>query len=85
MTKRAELAGLLERHQAKAYQLMIDLDAVDQALRLFKPDIELDAIKPKPLRPRHALQGRSLPDRAGDVARCPARLHHPGIDHACHG
>lgn len=27
---------------------MIDLDAIDQALRLFKPDIELEAIKPKP-------------------------------------
>lgn len=54
MTKRAELAGMLEHHQAKVRQLMIDLDAVDQALRLFKPDIELEAIKPKPLPPRHA-------------------------------
>jgi hypothetical protein len=54
MTKRAELAGLLEHHQAKVRQLMIDLDAIDQSLRLFKPDIELDDIKPKPLPPRHA-------------------------------
>lgn len=54
MTKRAELAGLLEHHQAKVRQLIIDLDAVDQALRIFKPDIELDDIKPKPLPPRHA-------------------------------
>jgi len=54
MTKRAELAGLLEHHQAKVRQLLISLDAVDQALRLFKPDIELDDIKPKPLPPRHA-------------------------------
>ena len=30
---------------------MIDLDAIDQSLRLFKPDIELDAIKPKPMPP----------------------------------
>lgn len=33
---------------------MIDSDAVDQALRLFKPDIELDSIKPKLMPPRHA-------------------------------
>ncbi len=62
MTKRAELAGILEHHQAKVRQLMIDLDAVDQALRLFKPDIELEAIKPKPLPPRHAAY-------KGEVAR----------------
>ena len=29
---------------------MIDLGAADQALRLFKLDIELEAIKPKPCR-----------------------------------
>jgi hypothetical protein len=62
MTKRAELAGQLEHHQAKVRQLMIDLDAIDQALRLFKPDIELEAIKPKPLPPRHAAY-------KGEVAR----------------
>lgn len=62
MTKRAELAGMLEHHQAKVRQLMIDLDAIDQALRLFKPDIELDAIKPKPMPPRHAAY-------KGEVAR----------------
>ncbi|CAN5922681.1 hypothetical protein BH11PSE3_BH11PSE3_06390 [soil metagenome] len=33
---------------------MIDLDAIDQALRLFKPDIELETIKAKPMPPRHA-------------------------------
>jgi hypothetical protein len=34
--------------------LVIDLDAIDQSLRSFKPDIELDDIKPKPRPPRHA-------------------------------
>lgn len=62
MTKRAELAGLLEHHQAEVRQLMINLDAIDQALRLFKPDIELEAIKPKPMPPRHAAY-------KGEVAR----------------
>lgn len=54
MTKRAELAGQLEHHQATVRQLMINLDAIDQALRLFKPDIELSDIKAKPMPPRHA-------------------------------
>ncbi|MFO1080355.1 MAG: hypothetical protein U1E23_07005 [Reyranellaceae bacterium] len=62
IAKRAELAGLMEHHQAKVRQLMIDLDAVDQALRLFKPDIELAEIKPKPMPPRHAAY-------KGEVAR----------------
>src|SRR5437588_8752037 len=54
VAKRAELAGKIEHHQATVRQLMIDLDAIDQALPLFKPDIELDYIKPKPMPPRHA-------------------------------
>lgn len=62
MTKRAELAGLLEHHHAKVRQLMIDLDAIDQALRLFKPDIDLAEIRPKPVPPRHAAY-------KGEVAR----------------
>ncbi len=65
MTKRAELAGLLEHHHAKVRQLMIDLDAIDQALRLFKPDIELDDIKPRPVPPRqkeHHLPGANPAD-----------------------
>ena len=62
MTKRGELAGQLEHHQAKVRQLMIDLDAIDQSLRIFKPDIELDDIKPKPMPPRHAAY-------KGEVAR----------------
>jgi hypothetical protein len=53
---------MLEHHQAKVRQLLIDLDAVDQALRLFNPDIELEMIKPKPLPPRHAAY-------KGEVAR----------------
>lgn len=53
---------MLEHHQAKVRQLMIDLDAVDQALRLFDPDIELADIKPRPLPPRQAAY-------KGEVAR----------------
>ncbi len=86
MTKRAELAGMLEHHQAKVRQLVIDLDAIDQVLRLFKPDIELDAIKPKPMPPRYAaVQGRGGEDRPGDAGRRQTRLHDAGANHACHG
>ncbi len=60
--KRAELAGLMEHHQAMVRQLMIDLDHVDATLRMFVPDIELEDIKPKPLPPRHAAY-------KGEVAR----------------
>jgi len=60
--KRAELAGLLEDYQAKARQLLIDLDNVDATIRMFAPDMELSEIKPKPLPPRHAAY-------KGEVAR----------------
>jgi hypothetical protein len=62
IAKRAELAGKIEYHQAAAHQLMLDLDAIDSALLLFKPDIELEAIKPRPMPPRHAAY-------KGEVAR----------------
>lgn len=62
IAKRAELAGKLEHHHATVRQLMIDLDAIDQSLRLFKPDIVLDDIKPKSMPPRHAAY-------KGEVAR----------------
>jgi hypothetical protein len=62
IAKRAELAGKVEHHQAVLRQLMIDLDAIDTALRLFKPEIELEMIKPKPMPPRHAAY-------KGEVAR----------------
>jgi hypothetical protein len=62
VTKRAEIAGKLEHHQAITRQLFIDLDAIDQAIRMFAPDMELSEIRPKPLPPRHAAY-------KGEVAR----------------
>ena len=62
IAKRAELAGEPEHHQAKVRQLLIDLDSVDATIRLFKPDIDLEEIRPKPLPPRHAAY-------KGEVAR----------------
>jgi len=54
MRKRAEIAGKIEHEQTVIRQLIIDLDNIDAALRIFKPDIDLDEIKPQPLPPRHA-------------------------------
>ncbi len=51
--KRAEIAGQIEHTQTQLRQLVIDLDNLDATLRLFKPDIDLDEIRPKPLPPRH--------------------------------
>ena len=62
VAKRAEIAGKLEHHQAVTRQLFIDLDAIDQAIRMFAPDMELSEIKPKPMPPRQAAY-------KGEVAR----------------
>lgn len=74
ITKRSELAGLLEAAQAEVRRLMIDLDSVDATLRIFKPDIDLVEIRPKPLPPRHAAY-------RGEVARLifsrMRESHHP--------
>jgi hypothetical protein len=51
--KRAEIAGQIEATQMQLRQLVIDIDNVDATIRLFKPDIDLEEIKPKPLPPRH--------------------------------
>ena len=51
--KRAEIVGQIEHTQDALRQLVIDLDNLDATIRLFKPDIDLAEIKPKPLPPRH--------------------------------
>lgn len=56
--KRAELAGQIEAEQTRLRQMLIDLDSLDAALRIFCPDIELEDIKTRPVPPRHtALHG----------------------------
>ena len=64
LRKRAELAGQFEHHQAKARQLLIDIDNVDATIRMFSPDMDLSEIKPRPMPPRHAAY-------KGEVARIP--------------
>src|SRR4051812_24020334 len=49
--KRAELAGLIERHRAELQAMVANLGHLDATLRLFDPEIRLDAIRPKASRP----------------------------------
>ena len=82
VAKRAEIAGKIEHAQTSLRQLIIDLDNIDAAIRLFKPDIDLEEIRPKPLPPRNqafrgevsrlilsALRQSSAPLTAQDLAR----------------
>lgn len=56
--KRAELAGEIEAAQTRLRMLIIDLDNIDAAIRIFDPEIDLAEIKAKPLPPRnHAFKG----------------------------
>lgn len=52
--KRKELAGQIEDAQLKMRQLIIDLDNLDATIRLFRPDMDLEEIRPSPLPPRHS-------------------------------
>jgi len=52
--KRSEIAGQIEHAQSTLRQFIIDLDNIDAALRIFKPDIALEEIRPRPLPPRNA-------------------------------
>jgi hypothetical protein len=53
LAKRSELAGKIEFTQTELRQLIIDLDNLDATIRLFEPEIDLEAIKPKPLPARN--------------------------------
>lgn len=80
--KRAEITGQIEHLQDRLRQLVIDLDNLDATIHLFDPDIELAAIKPKPIPPRHqafrgevtrivltALRNAKKPLTTRDIAR----------------
>jgi hypothetical protein len=54
IAKRTELAGKFEYTETQLRQLLIDLDALDQTILMFKPHIDLKEIQPKPMPPRHS-------------------------------
>ncbi len=51
IAKRAGTAGSTDHHHLALRNLIIDLDNLDATLRMFKPDIDLEVIRPKPLPP----------------------------------
>ena len=81
--KRAELTGQIERAQTTLRQLIIELDNLDATIRLFKPDIDLEELRPQPVPPRHSafkgeisrlvmdtLRQSRAPLTTRDLARC---------------
>jgi hypothetical protein len=52
LRKRKELAQDIDQRQADLVNMLSDLNAVDCAIRLFRPDIDLPEILMKPLPPR---------------------------------
>lgn len=53
LSKRGEIAGLVEGLQDRLREALISLDHVDQTILLFDPEADLAEIKAKPLPPRH--------------------------------
>jgi hypothetical protein len=51
--QRREIAGKIEHHQRVLNELIIDLDHVDQTIRLFDPDCDVTLAQPKQFPPRH--------------------------------
>lgn len=52
--KRAEIAGQLDHAQASARALIAALDHLDATIRLFSPEMDLEAVPVRPVPPRHA-------------------------------
>lgn len=52
--KRAEVAGQIEHNQLSLRRLIAELDHLDATIRIFNPDIDIAAIRSKPVPPRHA-------------------------------
>jgi hypothetical protein len=58
VAKRAELAGRIEHAQRELRKLVIDLDSIDSALRIFDPEIDAQGIRAKPVpTAHHAFRG----------------------------
>jgi len=61
LRKRAEMAGEIDYLTSVVQQKLIELDHLDATIRIFKPDIDLETVKPKTVPPRHqALPGEMI-------------------------
>jgi hypothetical protein len=52
--KRREIAGRIEDLQPRMRQAVADLDHIEAAIRIIKPDLDLEAIMPRAVPPPHA-------------------------------
>lgn len=52
--KRAEVAGKIEHCQQELRRLVAEIDHLDATIRIFNPEVDLEAIRPKRVPPRHA-------------------------------
>jgi hypothetical protein len=52
--KRREIAGRIESLQSQMRQAVADLDHIEAALRIVKPDLDLEEVMPRPVPPPHA-------------------------------
>lgn len=60
LRRRQEVADDLDVVQGRVRQLVIELDALDVTIRLFRPDAEIGVVRVKPIPRRHAaLRGES--------------------------
>ena len=53
LDKRREISGKIEHHQRVLNELIVDLDHIDHAIRLFDPDCDVALAEPKQFPPRH--------------------------------
>ncbi len=54
LRRRQEVVDRLEVVQGQMRQLVLDLDALDSTLRMFRPDVEIGVVRIKPIPRRHA-------------------------------
>ena len=58
IAKRAELAGHIEHLQGELKRVIVELDHIDAALRIFEPQIDFEAITPRRVpNAHHAFRG----------------------------
>lgn len=69
VAKRAEIAGRLEANQQQHLRLTSDLKVIDEAIRLFEPDVDLAAVRAKPVRPPHAAASGEVTPAIFDALR----------------
>jgi len=53
IAKRSELAGQIENAQAEVVRLTVEMDHIEASLRIFKPDLDIEGIPPRPVPPAH--------------------------------